>query len=431
MVRREFMRTAAMAALGARAVLGANDRIGVGLVGTGGRGDSHMDGYSSLPDARIVAVCDVHRAARERAVERVRQLTGTAPKAYADMRELFADASVDAVSFATPNHWHALGTIWACQAGKDVYVEKPASHNIFEGRKMVEAARKYQRIVQVGTQDRSDATYREAIELLHQGVIGKIHTAKGLCYKRRRSIGHKPEEPVPAGLNWDAFLGPAPMRAFTQNRFHYNWHWFWETGNGDIGNQGVHEMDLAVWGLAQTAVPSRVVSTGGKFLYDDDQETPNMQSAVFTYDGCQLMFEVRGLITEGDGGLTSNSPNTVGNLFYGSDGYMALDSHGYRIYRGEDRKLERRVDAPSVANGSPKVHMANFLKAVRSRKITDLTADVATGVSSSALCHYANVSYRTAHPLVLDHEGNAARDSKAAALFSRNYRTPYVVPERV
>ena len=201
------------------------------------------------------------------------------------MRQMLADKEIDAVSIATPNHWHGLATIWACQAGKDVYVEKPASYDVGEGYRMVEAARKTKRMVQVGSQSRSAAHVIRAMQLLREGAIGKVYLAKGLCFKRRKSIGKTPVEPVPAGVDWDKFLGPAPMRPFTKNRFAYNWHWFWDTGNGDLGNQGVHQMDVCRWGLGEVKLPRSVVSTGGKYIYDDDQETPNTQMATFDYGG--------------------------------------------------------------------------------------------------------------------------------------------------
>jgi predicted dehydrogenase len=196
----------------------------------------------------------------------VEQATRRKPKGYADMRDVFADKNVDAVSMPVPNHWHALATIWACQAGKDVYVEKPACYNVFEGTKMIEAARKYNRMVQIGSQGRSSANRQKAMQLLHEGVIGKLYMARGLCFNRRRSIGHMADTPVPPGVDWDKFLGPAPMRPFNQLRFDYNWHWFWDTGNGDIGNQGPHQLDIAHWGLGKSGLPLSVVATGGKYI---------------------------------------------------------------------------------------------------------------------------------------------------------------------
>jgi predicted dehydrogenase len=318
MNRRIFL----MGAGGAAASAGANERINVAVVGVRGRGREHISIYGALPESRVGAVCDIDQAQAERAVQLAEKTGGAKPKSYSDLRKLLEDKEIDAVSIATCNHWHALSTIWACQAGKDVYVEKPASHNVWEGRKMVEAARKYNRIVQVGMQSRTTRHKIRAIELLRQGVIGKLYMAKGLCFKRRRSIGKSLDGPVPAGVDYNLWLGPAPMRPFNPNRFHYNWHWFWDTGNGDIGNQGVHEMDICRWGLGKDTLPKTVYSTGGKYVYDDDQETPNTQLATFDYGDCLLVFEVRGLLTGGESSIVKDGGNYIGNLFYGSEGHM-------------------------------------------------------------------------------------------------------------
>src|SRR5690349_1731348 len=340
MNRRTFIQSSAIAMASGMTARGANDRINVAVIGVRGRGRDHITSYAQLPEARIAGICDIDQAQIERAVAFTDKLTGYKPqKTYQDIRKLLEDKEIDAVSIATCNHWHALATIWACQAGKDVYVEKPASHNIFEGRKMVEAARKYNRMVQAGMQSRTIAHKIQAIQLLRDGAIGKVYLAKGLCFKRRKSIGHSPDGPVPAGVDYNTWLGPAPMRPFNPNRFHYNWHWFWDTGNGDIGNQGVHEMDIARWGLGKTTLPKRVIATGGKFVYDDDQETPNTELATFEYDDVQIVFEVRGLLTNGEGGIDFDGGNYIGNIFYGSDGYMSIDNHRYQIFKGEDRKL--------------------------------------------------------------------------------------------
>jgi predicted dehydrogenase len=428
--RRTFLQTAAAAVLARPAfpVLGANDRVNLAVVGIGGRGRDHIDEFGKLPDCRIVAVCDVDQAGRERGVAQVEKRLGSKPKQYADMRELFQDKEVDAVSFATPNHWHALGTIWACQAGKDVYVEKPPSHNIYEGRKMIEAARKYKRMVQVGSQSRSIAHIRRAMELLGQGVIGKLYEGKGLCFNPRKSIGHTPDKPVPPGVNWDLFLGPAPMRPFSQNRFHYNWHWFWDTGNGDIGNQGVHEMDKARWGINR-GLPKHVSSTGGKFVSEDDQETPNTQAATFDYGDCQLTFDVRGLMTPGEGDVRRGD-HFVGNIFFGSEGFLTLDGDGFRVYKGYKRELAMEEKARPDDEDSP--HMANFLAACRSRNYQELTADIEIGVTSAALVHLANISYRVGRRLTIDPASwSILNDSEATRLLTREYRAPYVVPEMV
>ncbi|MCB1021682.1 MAG: Gfo/Idh/MocA family oxidoreductase, partial [Acidobacteria bacterium] len=236
--RRTFFMGAA-AAVSAMRVLGANDRIPVAIVGIGGRGTAHLKTYAGLPGAQVVGLCDVNQPAREKAQAFLTREGHEKAKEFADMREAFADKDVHAVSIATPNHWHALSSIWAMQAGKDVYCEKPAAYNIYEGARMMEVARSTKRMLQIGSQHRSTPFKIRAMEALHGGLIGDIYQARGLCFKRRKSIGHKPDSPTPPGLDWDMFLGPAPMRPFNELRFAYNWHWFWDTGNGDIGNQGV------------------------------------------------------------------------------------------------------------------------------------------------------------------------------------------------
>ena len=415
-------------------ILGANDRINVAVVGAGGRGTNHLQQYVKLPDAIVAAVVDVNQAAQEKAVALVKRATEHEPKVYSDMREAFQDKGIDAVSVATPNHWHVLSTIWAIQAGKDVYCEKPASYNIFEGKQVVAAARKHQRMVQIGQQSRSTPHTMEAMKRLQDGVIGKLYAAKGLCYKRRKSIGHKADEPTPPGLNWDLFLGPAPLRPYNELRFRYNWHWFWDTGNGDIGNQGVHEMDIALWGMDVKDFPNSVVSTGGKLLYTDDQETPNTQHAAFDLgSGRQMEFEVRGLLTTPEGGLKARGGNVVGDLFFGEDGVMALDGDGYQVYKGESRELIHDVKATRGGPDTTGLHMTNFLGAVRSRKHEDLHCDVATGALSAAFCHLANASYRTGRKLTVDAKMQTfGADAAANRLLTRqHYRAPYVIPVKV
>jgi predicted dehydrogenase len=425
MERRTFLLGAGLVSMGARAV---NDTVGIGVIGLGGRGRDHLQYYSKLPDARVVAICDVNQAQTERAAQIVGKLQGSKPQVHQDLRKLFEDKDVDAVSIATPNHWHALATIWACQAGKDVYCEKPACYNLFEGRAMEAAARKHKRIVQIGMQGRSLAHKQRAMELLHSGAIGQIYMARGICFKRRPSIGHTPAEPVPPGLNWDLFLGPAPMREYTRNRYQYNWHWFWDTGNGDIGNQGIHEMDLARRGLGRD-LPKGVVSTGGKYVYEDDQETPNTQIATFDYGDAEIVFEVRGLNTGGEPGIPASGPNFVGVTFFGSKGFMPVDEHGFQIFLGD-----KREPGESMKHAEPEIddtipHMANFLKAVKSRNAADLTADVSVGVTSAALVHMANISYRLGRKLTYDSaSGTFAGDAEAHAMSTRPvYRSPYVV----
>jgi len=423
--RRTFL--AATTAFSLGRVLGANDKTNIAVIGVGGRGNDHIKAYAGLPNARIAALCDIDQAALEVGIARVKTLTGEAPKGYGDMRQLFADKGVDAVSITTPNHWHALATIWACQAGKDVYCEKPACYNVYEGERMIEVARQTGRMVQIGSQSRSVPHIIKAMELLRDGAIGKLYMAKGLCFKRRASIGHKDDRPTPPpGVNWDMFLGPAPKRAFNELRFKYNWHWFWDTGNGDIGNQGVHQMDIARWGLGDIKWPRNVVSTGGKYGYIDDQETPNTQYASFDYGDRELTFEVRGIMSGTEGGIAKSGNNYVGNLFYGVDGWMSLDSDGFRIYKGEKSELSMEGKAEKGADTGP--HMANFLAACRSRKYQDLNADIAIGVMSADLCHLANASYRAAKRLAVDAgKGRFIGDDAANAFLTRKYREPYVV----
>ena len=433
MNRRTFIQSSAIAMASGMTALGANDRINVAVIGVRSRGRDHITSYAKLPEARIAAVCDIDQSEIERAVAFTDKLTGAKPqKTYQDIRRLLEDKDIDAVSIATCNHWHALATIWACQAGKDVYVEKPASHEIWEGRKMVEAARKYNRMVQVGMQSRTTQHKIQAMQLLHDGVIGKLYLAKGLCYKRRKSIGHQPDGPVPPGVDYDTWLGPAPMRPFNPNRFHYNWHWFWDTGNGDIGNQGIHEMDICRWGLNKKTLPELVVADGGKYVYNDDQETPNTELATFKYDDCELVFEVRGLITGGESSIAYDGSNFIGNLFYGSEGWMSIDMNGFQIYRGEDRKLAQEVKYTEQQEWDTTPHIANFLKAVRSRNPRDLTCDIEEGHISAALVHMANISYRTGRKLRFDPKAERfVNDDEANSYITRKYRAPFVVPENV
>jgi len=336
------------------------------------------------------------------------------------LRKVLDDKDIDAVSIATPNHWHALAAIWACQAGKDVYVEKPVSHNVSEGRRMVEAARKYGRIVQTGTQCRSHQGIQDAVEFLRAGKLGKLYMAKGLCYKPRGSIGHKADAPVPQGVDYNLWLGPAPERPFNPNRFHYNWHWFWDYGNGDLGNQGIHQMDIARWGLGKAEFPKAVQTSGGRFGYSDDGQTPNTELVAFEFDDCELQFEVRGLSTNDEAGVR------VGNLFYGTEGVMAIPSYTtWQTFLGP--KLEK---GPGGTGGGD--HYANFLKAVKSRDAKSLSADIEEGHLSSAYCHLGNIAYRLGRKLQINPSTESfVNDSEADSYLTRSYRAPFVVPTQV
>ena len=414
-------------------VLGANERLQTAVVGVNGRGKSHMRVAATNPGTQLAAVVDIDQAVAEKAVAYAKQFQPEAPSVYRDLRDMLADDSIDLVTIATTNHWHALSTIWAVQAGKDVYCEKPASHNIWEGRKMVEAARKYKRMVQIGQQSRSMPFKIEAVRLLREGVIGEVYMAKGLCFKRRKSIGTSQASPVPPGVDYDIWLGPAQPHEFKPNRFHYNWHWHWAFGNGDIGNQGVHEMDVARWGLGVDGLPRHAYSSGGSFVYDDDQETPNTQHATFDYGDRQLQFEVRGLLTGGECRLLEDSgggAHTIGVLFFGSDGFLTISNRGFQTYLGE-----KRTPGPSMeptGEDTTGLHFENFRKAVLSRRVSDLNCDVLEGHISAALCHLANISFRTGDKLLFDPDkerfvGNFGADT----LLKRDYRDPWVVPEQV
>ena len=431
--RRMIVRGAA-AAVATRSlpILGANDSVSLAVIGTGGRGRGHLGYFADVPGTRIAAICDVNQEARERASAIVRKSQGHAPKEYSDMRKLFDDKEVQAVSVATPNHWHALTTIWACQAGKDVYVEKPASHNVFEGDQMVRAARKYKRMVQVGSQSRSIGHKRKAIAMLREGVIGEVYMARGLCFRRRHSIGHTPEEPVPPGLDWDIFLGPAPMRPYSKNRFAYNWHWFWDTGNGDIGNQGVHEMDICRWGLGEYGKPSSISASGGKFVWKDDQETPNTQQAHFHFERSEIVFDVRNLSSPSEGSSVLRGGNYVGNIFFGDRGYLVVDPYGFQIYMGDEREKTHDEKPHEEKIWDPRPHMANFMDAVRSRNHYSLNADIQIGAAAAELCHLANISYRCQQRLHMGLEtGLFVGNGVANEMLTRRYRAPYVVPARV
>ncbi|MDA0206938.1 MAG: Gfo/Idh/MocA family oxidoreductase [Acidobacteria bacterium] len=428
--RRIFIGAATAAS--AMRVWGANDRINVAIVGLGGRGRNHLNNYSQLPEARVAGLVDVNQAARERSQATLKKNTGETAKEFGDMRDAFADPNIEAVSIATPNHWHALSAIWAMKAGKDVYCEKPASHNVHEGQVMIQTARDTGRMLQIGSQHRSTPFKMRALEALQGGLIGDIYQTKGLCFKRRKSIGTKPDMPTPAGLDWDMFLGPAPLRPFNELRFAYNWHWFWDTGNGDIGNQGVHELGIARWGMSDPAWPLTVYAHGGKFAYDDDQETPNTLTASFDFGGRELVFEVRGLLTGGEGFVTAPEGGAapldvkIGNLFYGTEGWAAMTNSGFQVFKGESNELVLE-DQPEDRSDATGLHMQNFLAASRSRRYQDLTDEIANAHLSASMCHLANISYRVGRQLTLETGPKLVNDAEANKLLTRDYRKPYVV----
>jgi predicted dehydrogenase len=418
------------AGMAARTVLASpNDTVRVACVGVRGQGRSHINSYSKMPNVEIAALCDIDESVLNQRLKMVEDMGKKRPAAFTDIRKLLEDKTIDAISIATPNHSHTLQTIWSLQAGKDVYVEKPCSHNVFESKQIVAAARHYNRLVQHGTNSRSTVALREAMQKLREGIIGDVYMARGLCYKWRNTIGRKPEASVPAGVHYDMWLGPAPVRPFTENRFHYNWHWFWDTGNGDFGNQGIHEVDICRWGLGVTH-PTKVSAIGAKVMFDDDQETPNVLMANYEFDegGKKklMVFEVRHWISNHESGIGGDKPgNTIGNIFYGSNGYMVIDGYGkYWTYVGKDQQ-------PGPARSEGGSNWGNFIAAVRSRKQSDLNAPIEEGAPSCTLMHLANTSYRLGRTLNFDGATMQCKDDKEAnKMLTRVYRKPYVVPEK-
>ncbi len=452
MNRREFTRLAAAgtAGIGMTPTIltgsgwkGANDRVNVAVIGIRGQGEGHIAGYASTGKARVVALCDVDSSLFDERVKRHFTDKGLPkPKLYTDLRKLYEDKDIDAVSVVTPNHWHALASIWAIQAGKHVSVEKPCCHNFHEGQKLVEAAEKYKVIVQDGAEQRSNPCAQSMAEYLHNGKLGEVYMAKGLCYKWRDTIGKTPDELVPEGVDYDLWLGPAPKRPFSKNRFHYNWHWNWDYGNGDMGNQGVHEMDIARWGLNVT-LPTKITTAGGHFMFDDDQQTPNDLITVFEFPNPSgggdkkkfLQFEVRHWITNREGIKSDNpqinntymvsSENTVGNLFYGSKGYMTKNVNEWQTFIGKER-------ADGEKGSGLGDHYMNFIEAILANDQKLAMGDIRDGFYSCALVHLGNISYRLGRTLEFDPvKMKFVNAPDADALLTRQYREPFVLPEAV
>jgi predicted dehydrogenase len=401
----------------------ASDTIRLAIVGLRGRGQDHMNGFSVIPGVQIVALCDVDENVLAERASQLEKKTGRPLKRVRDMRELFDDKTIDAVSFATPNHWHALGGIWAMEAGKHTYIEKPCSHNLWEGRQLVKAARKYNRLCQHGTQGRSAPAIQEAIQKIRQGVIGNVYMARGLCFKWRPSIGKVDgPQPIPPGVDYDLWCGPAPMKPLMRKQLHYDWHWQWDCGCGDMGNQGVHEMDMARWALG-VGLPTRVQSMGGHYMFDDDQETPNALVCTFEYPNEKklLQFETRHWISNYEGNFGEKGNNNVGVLVLGSEGYMELEYFKYRTFLGKKRD-------PGPSRSSDEAHYAQFIAALRSGKREDLGVDIEEGHLSSALCHLGNIAYRTRRAIQFDPVTETILgDAEAAQELTRTYREPFVV----
>jgi predicted dehydrogenase len=367
-------------------VAGTNDEIRIAIVGLNSKGRHHIELFGRVPGVRVVALCDVDKKVLGRTAK---EFFGGKVGQHIDYREVLDRKDVDAVCLATPNHWHALGAVWACEAGKDVYLEKPVSHNLWEGRQIIAAATRSGRIVASGTQSRSAPGNREFVADVRAGIYGPVKVARGLCYKERKSIGKVggPQTPPPE-VDYNLWSGPREMLPIRRGRFHYDWHWQWAYGNGDLGNQGIHQMDLCRWILGEDALAPRVVSLGGRFGYDDDGVTPNTQTILFDYPQAPLVFEVRGLPDAADsprmshyrGGRVAAVIEFEGGYFVGTDGGVFFDQQGKRVkaYRG----------------GLTTEHHVNFINAVRNRRSEDLHASALEGHLSSALCHMGNISHR-------------------------------------
>jgi predicted dehydrogenase len=397
----------------------SGDKLRVAVVGVRGRGMSAIQGFTGKNGCVVTTVCDADSGVITPAMKYVEMTQKQAPTYVQDVRKVIEDKNIDIISIATPNHWHALMAVWALQAGKHVYVEKPVSHNVLEGRRIVEAARKYKRICQTGTQSRSMTGMRAAIEHIHTGKIGKVNLAYGVCFKRRGSIGKVMGEGVlPKGIDYNLWCGPAPMNPLKRKNLHYDWHWTWDYGNGDLGNQGIHEMDKARWGLNQLELPQSVFSLGGRFGYEDDGETANTQLCVFNYGAAKLLFEVRG--------LESTSPylagakldgkkggNFVGNIWFGDKGTVVCPSYNSGIALNAAGEIVEKF-----SGGNEQLHYDNFVRAVRANDPKLQNAEILEGHLSSALCHLGNISLRLGKdaPLASTREALSADKPAADAL---------------
>ncbi len=450
-------------------VLGANEDIRVAVVGIRNQGRNHIKWFRQMEGVRVVAVCDPDRSLLDRESEEF-GIRGERVDTYVDYRKLLEDDSIDAVVTASPNHWHALVTVWGCQAGKDVYVEKPVSHTVWEGRQMVDAARKYDRIVQSGTQRRSDEGLQEAIEYIRQGNLGKMKLVRGICYVRRDSIGKvSGPQAIPKSVDYDLWCGPAPKTPLMRKSLHYDWHWVWPTGDGDFGNNGIHWMDICRWIVDHNQLAPRVLSLGGRFGYDDDGETPNTQLVYYDYQPVPILFELRGLPASKGASAMDHYRDTRGGVVVECEGGYFVGGWAY------DKQGKKIKQFARDGGGS---HKANFIEAVRSRKRSDLTAEVLEGHLSAALCHMGNISYRVGQEasreqIIESIQGNAHLEEsfarlqehllvnhvdlkqtprvlgptlqldpteekftgefsdKANRLLKRSYRRPYVIPDTV
>lgn len=422
MNRRYFLPVLAAAAATPRLRGAANERLNVAIIGVRGRGRALAGGFAKLDDASIEYLVDVDDRVVPAAAQVVEKAGKKRPKVVRDMRRVFDDKSIDAVVIATPDHWHAPAAIMACDAGKDVYLEKPCSHNIQEGRLIVEAARRNKRIVQHGTQARSREITRQAIDYIHSGKIGKVKMAKAWDVQLRKDIGHQPDSPVPEGVDYDLWVGPAVWMPFNENRFHYNWHWNWNFGTGDAGNDGAHQIDMARWALG-VDTPTEAAGSGAKLFFEDDQQTPDTMSVNFKYPGKMLSFELRIWNPYGMEG-TEN-----GVAVYGGGGMVQIGKYdrlwGFKVF-DEHGKLVKHEQS----QGEDEAHVRNFVDCVRSRKAPN--AEIEIGFQSVVHCHLANIVARTGHTVRYDAKTDAVQgDPAAAKLITREYRDHWAKPRGV
>ena len=413
--RRSFLVAASAAS---QSWAGANDRVRVAIVGVGSRGTAHIKEILPVGNVEIAALVEVDGARAEAASQLVFQKTGKRPLIESDMRRVFDNKSIDAITIATTNHWHALSAIWAMQAGKDVYVEKPISHNIFEATQVVATARKYKRIAAGGTQRRWWGRFIKAMEIVHSGAIGDVYQGNFFFPGNRDSIGIKPIKEPPANLNWDLWVGPAPMQPYHENLVHYNWHWFWDFGNGELGNNGIHMIDVLRWGMKQT-LPVSVRSTGGRYGYTDQAQTPNTQNVTWTFaNGASMVGQLRGLYTA----------EPMSWDFFGTKGHLHIMADGrFQVTMGRNKKPEPEVESPKDLD-----HFAGFADAIRTRNPKLLHSEIEETALSTELCHLGNISHRLGRELRFDPMKKLfVGDAEANAMLTRKYRAPYVVPVQV
>jgi predicted dehydrogenase len=429
--RRNLVAATAASLIGTRGWAGANDRIRIAILGLGGRGGDHLKLAAQVPGVEVATFCDPDVTQLQKRGAQFEKLTGKKPAFEQDLRRVMDDKSIDAVTIATCNHWHALAAIWACQAGKHVYVEKPVCHDMFEGRQMIAASQKYNRLMQGGTQRRSNGYFRAAVQALREGVIGDVYMARCIHYQLRESLGFKTPEPPPSTLNWDVWVGPGPMQPFHRNLVHYNWHWFWDFGNGELANNGIHYIDVARWGLNR-GLPSRIHSTGGRFGYKDQAQTPNTLVTTCEYpDGAQLVVEIRGRYSNTEDGMRS------GVIFYGSKGYMnaRLTDDRVEIFLGGSQKAEpplRKLEDVDRYGEDELSHFHNFFDAIRANKRDLLTAEINETYTSTAITLLGNISYRLKRELRFDPaQQRFTGDEDANSMMTGTYRAPFTVPDKV